>query len=57
MSGVGPVLTCYLLLPVPACYCLQVFLWDVGSGNFIRKFRGHEGTVNTVRGLGFWGHE
>ncbi len=26
----------------------QIFLWDVASGNFIRKLRGHDNTVNAV---------
>lgn len=26
----------------------QVFYWDVASGNFIRKFRGHDSNVNAV---------
>lgn len=26
----------------------QVFLWDVGTGNIIRKFRGHDAYINTV---------
>jgi mitogen-activated protein kinase organizer 1 len=26
-----------------------VFLWDVASGNFIRKLRGHDATINAVR--------
>lgn len=26
-----------------------VFLWDVASGAFIRKLRGHDGTINAVR--------
>ena len=29
----------------------QVFLWDVATGNIIRKFRGHDAYINTV-----WGH-
>ena len=28
----------------------QVFLWDVGTGQVIRKFRGHESKVNAVSG-------
>ena len=27
----------------------QVFLWDVSTGNVIRKFRGHDGAVNSVK--------
>ena len=27
----------------------QLFYWDVPSGNFIRKFRGHDSTINAVR--------
>jgi WD40 repeat protein len=27
----------------------QVFLWDVASGQVIRKFRGHDSTINAVR--------
>lgn len=27
----------------------QVFLWDVSTGNIIRKFRGHDAYINTVR--------
>jgi WD40 repeat protein len=26
----------------------QVFVWDVATGRTIRKFRGHDGIVNTV---------
>ena len=26
----------------------QVFLWDVSTGNVIRKFRGHDGAVNSL---------
>ena len=26
----------------------QLFLWDVGTGKIIRKFKGHEGAVNAV---------
>lgn len=42
-----------------ACVCLcrfascggdrQIFLWDVSTGNIIRKFRGHDSAVNAVR--------
>lgn len=28
----------------------QIFLWDVSTGNIIRKFRGHEAIVNAVGG-------
>ena len=27
----------------------QVFLWDVSTGSIIRKFRGHDAYINTVR--------
>ena len=27
----------------------QLFLWDVGTGKIIRKFKGHEGAINAVR--------
>ena len=27
----------------------QLFLWDVGTGQIIRKFKGHEGAINAVR--------
>lgn len=27
----------------------QIFLWDVATGNIIRKFRGHDAVVNSVR--------
>ena len=26
-----------------------MFLWDVSTGRVIRKFRGHDGVVNSVR--------
>ena len=28
-----------------------MFLWDVGTGRIIRKFRGHDGVVNSVNSL------
>lgn len=27
----------------------QVFLWDVSTGRFVRKFKGHDAVVNAVR--------
>ncbi|KAJ9513614.1 hypothetical protein QJQ45_006078 [Haematococcus lacustris] len=27
----------------------QVFLWDVGTGRFVRKLRGHDSTVNSIK--------
>lgn len=27
---------------------MQVFLWDVSTGCFIRKLRGHDSTINAV---------
>jgi mitogen-activated protein kinase organizer 1 len=27
---------------------VQIFLWDVASGRFIRKLRGHDSTINAV---------
>ncbi len=29
----------------------QIFLWDVATGRTIRKFRGHDGVVNSVSHL------
>ncbi len=33
----------------PPAHPTQVFVWDVVSGNFIRKLRGHDSTINAVR--------
>ena len=33
----------------------QVFLWDVSTGGIVRKFRGHDAYINTVRWGGGWG--
>ena len=30
----------------------QLFLWDVGTGKIIRKFKGHNGAINAVSSCG-----
>ena len=35
----------------------QVFLWDVSTGAIVRKFRGHDATINAVRPALCWGEQ
>ncbi|KAJ9513864.1 hypothetical protein QJQ45_020943, partial [Haematococcus lacustris] len=51
-SGLWPGSAPCCLAAAQATCCLapaQVFLWDVGTGRFVRKLRGHDSTVNSIK--------